>query len=140
MAVTKEQLIETAKPAVAKAAQQQVLILGIAQLRVVGIVAKPVRASTPGRMRERKANEGTRDNLAMVDAARHLADQFPATRENQGAAADQVELRIFPQAGDLPKQPLRKADIIRIHPRRVLTLNIEPGQAGLQTRDLGAVV
>src|ERR1700761_8981628 len=31
-------------------------------------------------------------------------------------------------------------DIIRIHPRRVLALNIDPGQAGLQVRDVTAAV
>jgi pyridoxamine 5'-phosphate oxidase family protein len=31
-------------------------------------------------------------------------------------------------------------DIIRIHPRRVLALNIDPDQAGLQVRDVGAAV
>ena len=31
-------------------------------------------------------------------------------------------------------------DIIRIHPRRVLALNIDPGQDGLQVRDVGARV
>src|ERR1700761_2150378 len=31
-------------------------------------------------------------------------------------------------------------DIIRIHPRRVLALNIDPGQAGLQVRDVAAAV
>jgi pyridoxamine 5'-phosphate oxidase family protein len=29
-------------------------------------------------------------------------------------------------------------EIIRIHPRRVLSLNVEPGQSGLQTRDIPA--
>jgi pyridoxamine 5'-phosphate oxidase family protein len=44
------------------------------------------------------------------------------------ATADQAP---FPGAG---------RDIIRIHPRRVLALNIEPDQSGLQVRDLGAAV
>ncbi len=36
--------------------------------------------------------------------------------------------------------PGASAEIIRIHPRRVLGLNIDPDQPGLQTRDLEAVV
>ena len=28
--------------------------------------------------------------------------------------------------------------IIRIHPRRVISWNVEPGQAGLSTRDIAA--
>ncbi|HEX3752762.1 MAG TPA: PPOX class F420-dependent oxidoreductase [Streptosporangiaceae bacterium] len=31
-------------------------------------------------------------------------------------------------------------DIIRIHPRRVLALNVDPGQDGLQARDVGAAI
>jgi pyridoxamine 5'-phosphate oxidase family protein len=31
-------------------------------------------------------------------------------------------------------------DIIRIHPRRVLALNVDPGQDGLQARDVGVAV
>jgi pyridoxamine 5'-phosphate oxidase family protein len=42
-----------------------------------------------------------------------------------------AEAAPFPGAG---------RDIIRIHPRRVLALNIDPGQAGLQARDVGAAV
>jgi pyridoxamine 5'-phosphate oxidase family protein len=36
----------------------------------------------------------------------------------------------FPGAGQ---------DLIRIHPRRVLGLNIDPDQPGMRARDLGAV-
>ena len=40
---------------------------------------------------------------------------------------------------DAPPFPGASAEIIRIHPRRVLGLNIDPDQPGLQTRDLEAV-
>ena len=68
-------------------------------------------------MRKRKADKGPRDNVPMVKADRHLADQFPTAREDHGAATDQVKLRVFTQASDLTRKPLRKADIVGIHPR-----------------------
>ena len=41
------------------------------------------------------------------------------------------------QSAPFPGAP---AEIIRIRPRRVLALNVDPGQPGLRTRDLGAAV
>ena len=41
-------------------------------------------------------------------------------------------------AGSAPF-PGASAEIIRIHPRRVVGLNVDPDQPGLRTRDLGAV-
>jgi pyridoxamine 5'-phosphate oxidase family protein len=41
------------------------------------------------------------------------------------------------QSAPFPGAP---AEIIRIHPRRVLGLNVDPGQPGLRTRDLEAAV
>ena len=40
---------------------------------------------------------------------------------------------------EAPPFPGASAEIIRIHPRRVVALNIDPDQPGLRTRDLGAV-
>src|ERR1700761_2438850 len=53
-----------------------------------------------------------------------------------------LEIRGVAEATTAESAPFPGAakEIIRVHPRRVLSLNIEPGQAGLQTRDLGAVV
>jgi hypothetical protein len=42
--------------------------------------------------------------------------------------------------GQAPPFPGAPAEIIRIHPRRVLALNVDPNQPGLRTRDLEAVV
>jgi pyridoxamine 5'-phosphate oxidase family protein len=41
--------------------------------------------------------------------------------------------------GQAPPFPGAPAEIIRIHPRRVLGLNVDPDRPGLQTRDLEAV-
>ncbi|HEY1671106.1 MAG TPA: PPOX class F420-dependent oxidoreductase [Streptosporangiaceae bacterium] len=39
---------------------------------------------------------------------------------------------------EAPPFPGASAEIIRIHPRRVVALSIDPDQPGLRTRDLGA--
>ena len=116
LAIAEKNLVEPAQPAVAKAAQQQVLVFGISKFGIVGIVPKPARPSAPGRVRKRKADKGPRDNVLMVEAHRHFADQFAAAGENHGAAAEQIELRVLTQASNLPGQTIRKADIIGIHP------------------------
>jgi pyridoxamine 5'-phosphate oxidase family protein len=59
-----------------------------------------------------------------------------------GPQAQFLEIRGVAETatGQSPPFPGAPAEIIRIHPRRVLGLNVDPGQPGLQTRDLGAAV
>ena len=73
-------------------------------------------------MRKRKADKGSRDNFLMNETDRQLANEFSGAREDDGAATNQIQLRIFTQAGNLPGQPFRKTDVIGIHPGDELAL------------------
>jgi pyridoxamine 5'-phosphate oxidase family protein len=57
-------------------------------------------------------------------------------------AAQFLEIRGVAETvtGDAPPFPGGAAEIIRVHPRRVLGLNVDPDQPGLQVRDIGAEV
>jgi pyridoxamine 5'-phosphate oxidase family protein len=59
-----------------------------------------------------------------------------------GAEAQFLEIRGVAETatGQAPPFPGAPTEIIRIHPRRVLGLNVDPDQPGLVTRDLGAGV
>src|SRR5581483_12510603 len=105
------------QPAVTTALQEQILIFGIAEPGIVGIVAEPGRAPAPARMRQRKTHKGPRHDVLMMEPDRHLAHEFAATSEDHSATAQKIKLSILTQAIDLPCQPLRKADVVGIHPR-----------------------
>jgi pyridoxamine 5'-phosphate oxidase family protein len=53
-----------------------------------------------------------------------------------------LEIRGRAETVTLPAPPMPEpglsAQIIRIHPRQVISWNVEPGQPGLSTRDIGA--
>ena len=59
-----------------------------------------------------------------------------------GAEAQFLEIRGVAETvtGGAPPFPGGAAELIRIHPRRVLGLNLDPGRPGLQVRDMEAVV
>ena len=52
-----------------------------------------------------------------------------------------LEIRGVAETVTAPSAPFpgASAEIIRIHPRRVIALNIDPDQPGLRTRDVAAV-
>jgi pyridoxamine 5'-phosphate oxidase family protein len=55
-----------------------------------------------------------------------------------------LEIRGRAETVTLPAPPMPEsglsAQIIRIHPRRVISWNVEPGQPGLRTRDIAAEI
>ena len=83
---------------------------------IVRIFLKPARATAPARVRKWKADERPRDDVSMFQAHRHLANKFALADENHGATTDQIKLRAFAQASDLPGKTLREANIVGIHP------------------------
>src|SRR5581483_8103434 len=66
---------------------------------------------------QRKTHKGPRHDVLMMEPDRHLAHEFAATSEDHSATAQKIKLSILTQAIDLPCQPLRKADVVGIHPR-----------------------
>src|SRR5260370_41998124 len=71
--------------------------------------------AAPGRMRKWKAAKRLRRNFFMCQTDGQFADKPGVTVKNHGPATEDVKLRLLLQSINLPREPIRKADIVRVH-------------------------